>query len=86
MRLKYGIGLLAVVMVFSLGAGSCTSGTTNKTTSDEKTKAGTGTVRIGDMAPDFEMRNQDQLKVALSDYKDKKNVVLVFYPADFTPV
>ena len=86
MRLRYGIGLLAVVMVFSLGASSCKSGTTDKTTSAEKTKAGTGTIKVGDTAPDFEMRNQEQLKVALSDYKDKKNVVLVFYPADFTPV
>ena len=86
MRLRYGIGLLAVVMILSLGAGSCESGTTDKTATAEKTKAGTGTIVVGDTAPDFEMRNQEQLKVALSDYKDKKNVVLVFYPADFTPV
>ena len=43
-------------------------------------------LQIGDKAPDFTLKNQDQLNVSLSDFHGKKNVVLVFYPLDFTPV
>jgi len=47
----------------------------------------TGTkLAIGDKAPDFTLKNQDQLNVSLRDFRGKKNVVLVFYPLDFTPV
>lgn len=41
---------------------------------------------VGTVAPDFRLKNQEQTTVALSDYKGEKNVILVFYPADFTPV
>ncbi|MDP3940126.1 MAG: peroxiredoxin [Deltaproteobacteria bacterium] len=43
-------------------------------------------VEVGQKAPDFELADQDGKKVRLSDYRGKKNVVLAFYPADFTPV
>lgn len=36
-------------------------------------------------APDFSSLNQDNEIVNLSDYKDKSNVVLYFYPKDDTP-
>ncbi|MEM1408090.1 MAG: thioredoxin-dependent thiol peroxidase [Bacteroidota bacterium] len=39
---------------------------------------------IGDVAPDFEVNNQDGNPVKLSDYKGKK-IVLYFYPKDNTP-
>ncbi|MFQ5894740.1 MAG: peroxiredoxin [Nitrospinota bacterium] len=43
-------------------------------------------VKVGDLAPDFELpRTRDQ-KVKLSDYRGKKNVLLAFYPFDFSPV
>lgn len=41
---------------------------------------------VGSEAPEFRLKNQDQETVALSDYRGTSNVVLVFYPADFTPV
>lgn len=41
---------------------------------------------IGEKAPDFWMKNQDQLRVSLSDFSAKKNVILVFFPLAFTPV
>jgi len=76
--------LLAIVLIIS--GISCTgNGSTQETTSQDKTKI-SGSVKVGDVAPDFEMRNQAQLKVSLSEFKGKKNVVVVFYPADFTPV
>ena len=40
----------------------------------------------GQKAPDFELADQDGKNVRLSDYRGKANVVLAFYPADFTPV
>jgi len=42
------------------------------------------TVKIGELAPDFTLPNQDGDEVSLSDFKDK-NVVLYFYPKDMTP-
>jgi peroxiredoxin len=47
----------------------------------------TQTLKIGDMAPDFELPgHRDQEKVRLSSFRGKKNVVVVFYPLDWTPV
>lgn len=42
------------------------------------------TVEIGDVAPDFELKDQTGQPVRLSDYRGKKAVVLVFYPLTFT--
>jgi peroxiredoxin len=42
-------------------------------------------IRAGEKAPDFTLRNQDGDKVSLSDFRGQK-VILVFYPADFSPV
>ncbi len=44
---------------------------------------------VGDMAPDFELPavvGDQKQKVKLSDFKGKKNVVIAFYPLDWTPV
>jgi peroxiredoxin len=47
----------------------------------------TQTLKVGDMAPDFELpSHRDGEKVKLSSFRGKKNVVLVFYPLDWTPV
>ncbi len=43
-------------------------------------------IKVGDTAPDFNLKDQDQKDVKLSDYKGKKNVVLAFYPLDWSPV
>jgi len=43
-------------------------------------------VKVGDTAPDFTLKDQDQKDVKLSDFKGKKNVVLAFYPLDWSPV
>lgn len=40
---------------------------------------------IGDKAPDFSGES-DGKKISLADYAGKKNVVLYFYPGDFTLV
>jgi peroxiredoxin len=41
---------------------------------------------IGDLAPDFTLSNQKGEPVTLSDFRGKKNVVLVFYPMSFTGI
>ena len=41
-------------------------------------------LKIGDIAPDFELMNQDGEMVKLSDLRGKK-VALYFYPKDSTP-
>jgi peroxiredoxin len=51
-------------------------------------------VEVGDEAPDFELmatgdtagKGDAKRTIKLSDYRGKKNVVLAFYPAAFTPV
>jgi peroxiredoxin len=45
----------------------------------------TEVVTTGSLAPDFELRDHTGQFVKLSDFRGKKNVVLVFYPAAFTP-
>jgi peroxiredoxin len=46
-------------------------------------------LKAGDMAPDFAVPGvvgTEQVNFKLSDYRGKKNVVLAFYPLDWTPV
>jgi peroxiredoxin len=44
-------------------------------------------LRVGDKAPDFELPgHRDAEKFRLGDLRGKKNVVLAFYPLDWTPV
>jgi len=40
---------------------------------------------VGTAAPDFVLKDQNQKDVKLSDYRGK-NVVIVFYPLDWSPV
>ncbi len=43
-------------------------------------------IKVGDPAPDFSLKDQDQKDVKLSDFRGKKHVVLAFYPLDWSPV
>ena len=43
-------------------------------------------ISVGQTAPDFTLPNQDKKEVKLTDFAGKKNVVLVFYPLDWSPV
>jgi len=42
-------------------------------------------IAAGQTAPDFTLKNQYDKEVKLSDFKGKKNVVLMFYPLDWSP-
>jgi peroxiredoxin len=41
-------------------------------------------VEVGDLAPDFELQDQNRQPVRLSSFRGRKNVVIVFYPLAFT--
>ncbi len=51
-------------------------------------------LKVGDEAPDFELpatgdtagKGGPRKRIRLSDFRGKKNVVLAFVPAAFTPV
>jgi peroxiredoxin len=49
-------------------------------------------IQVGTVAPDFELPTNELeggrpgKKIKLSDFRGKKNVVLAFYPLDFSPV
>jgi len=43
-------------------------------------------VKVGDRAPDFTLKAVSGKKISLKDYRGKKNVVLSFVPAAWTPV
>ncbi len=42
-------------------------------------------IAVGQQVPDFTLKDQNQKEISLSSYRGK-NVVLIFYPLDFSPV
>ncbi len=65
-----------IIIVFILaGLGACRS----------NEKEPMATVKVGDMAPDFELKDKDTNPIRLSDFRGKKSVVVYFYPKDETP-
>jgi peroxiredoxin len=42
-------------------------------------------ISVGETAPDFTLLNQEKKEVKLSNFAGKKNVVLVWYPLDWSP-
>ncbi len=41
-------------------------------------------IKVGDVAPDFTLEDQNGKKVSLHDFRGKKNVALAFYIFAFT--
>ena len=45
-------------------------------------------LKVGDLAPDFELpavEGEQRLKIKLSDFRGKRNVLLTFHPLNWTP-
>ena len=42
--------------------------------------------KVGEQAPDFTLTSVEDSRITLSDFRGKKNVLLSFLPAAFTPV
>jgi cytochrome oxidase Cu insertion factor (SCO1/SenC/PrrC family) len=70
--------LLALLFVelLSLPASYATDNTPDETPEPK--------IKVGDMAPDFTLQDQNGNKVSLHDFKGKKNVALAFYIFAFT--
>lgn len=74
-KTKFYVGILAVsVMTAILIA----------TVSGEEAVTTPDTLKVGIIAPDFTLKDEEGTERSLSDYLGKKNVVLAFYPKDFT--
>lgn len=74
-EIKFYVGILAVsVMTAILIA----------TVSGEEAVPAPDTLKVGMIAPDFTLKDEEGTERNLSDYLGKKNVVLAFYPKDFT--
>jgi peroxiredoxin len=43
-------------------------------------------VEVGDLAPDFTLKDQNNQEVTLSQFKGEKNVLIVFYPLAFSGI
>jgi peroxiredoxin len=43
-------------------------------------------IAVGQAAPEFTLKDQSMAEVKLADYRGKKNVVIMFYPLDWSPV
>lgn len=43
-------------------------------------------IAVGQAAPEFALKDQSMQEVKLANFKGKKNVVLMFYPLDWSPV
>ena len=43
-------------------------------------------IQVSQTAPDFSLYDSEKNKITLSDYRDQKNVLLLFYPLAFTSV
>ena len=66
----------ALLLVFNQDAASAQTGP-----KDELKQPATDLdrVKVGQPAPDFTLEDSDGKNITLSDYRGKKNVVLVFY-------
>jgi peroxiredoxin (alkyl hydroperoxide reductase subunit C) len=42
--------------------------------------------KVGQLAPDFSLESHLGQTIHLSDYREKRNVVLAFFPLAWTPV
>jgi len=63
-----------------LSSFACNNGMDSKANEGRMT-----TLEQGDWAPDFSLTDLDGNNIKLSDFRGRKNVVVYFYPKDFTP-
>ena len=76
---------MALAGVAATGCSDADSGSDSGDSGSEITVEQDG-LEVGEEAPDFRLKNQDQATVVLSDFRGVSNVILVFYPLAFTPV
>ena len=72
---RFNAGIWAAMLITALIT-SAASGEEAVTTPDM--------LKVGMIAPDFTLKDEEGVERNLSDYLGQKNVVLAFYPKDFT--
>lgn len=86
-NIKYIISLLVVLLLTGPAFGLSEAYKNNIYNPGElKSVDSVLNVKVGDTAPDFTLPSLSGERISLSDYKGKKNVVLSFVPAAWTPV
>ena len=73
--------LILLLGIFALGALPLTSGLSGQ---EKKEETPEPKVKVGDMAPDFTLRDTHMKEVSLHDFRGKKSVALAFYIFAFT--
>jgi cytochrome oxidase Cu insertion factor (SCO1/SenC/PrrC family) len=73
--------LLAMALVGSAFSQAAPAG---KPAASKQEPAPEPKVKVGDMAPDFTLRDQNRKEVKLSDFRGKNNVVVAFFVFAFT--
>lgn len=87
MRRRTAIRLLGTLALLGPSAGNnlLAQDTKDKKQDEKKEAPPPPALKVGDMAPDFTLRDQTfQKQVSLHDFKGKKNVALAFYIFAFT--
>ncbi|MFO7667746.1 MAG: peroxiredoxin [Desulfobacterales bacterium] len=86
-NIKYIISLFAVAVMVSPAFGLSDAYKNNIYNPGElKPVDSVLNVKVGDKAPDFALPSISGERISLSDYRGKKNVVISFVPAAWTPV
>ena len=75
LQTKFYVGILAVSFMTAILIA---------TVSGEEAVTVPNTLKVGMIAPDFTLKDEEGTERSLSDYLGKKSVVLAFYPKDFT--
>lgn len=86
------IFLYSVTLAIALGAISLSTGCLSTAPDGKGSTDHTGAERdtgemlkVGEMAPDFRVRDEQGREQSLAEYRGRQNVVLIFYPANETP-
>ena len=77
--MRHGFVKTALVLALAVSATQLAGAPTQ-----EKPKVSHTSLKVGEMAPDFTLLDNQWKQIHLSDYRGKKNVVLAFYVLAFT--
>jgi peroxiredoxin len=85
---RMSIGVIMGLFLVCSGVGAQSSGLTKNLYNLGELKAFDSELKVksGEMAPDFTLPSVSGKKITLSQYRGKKNVVISFVPAAWTPV
>ena len=72
---KFNVSILVVIVMTAILIAAV---------SGEEAVTTPNTLKVGMIAPDFTLKDEEGTDRSLSDYLGKKSIVLAFYPKDFT--